>query len=429
MLPLSLAIAALFAVQTPEIDLALAARAFQEARWLSEDDGGKLWGKTLYGPMVFVDPRTRRAVANEMPPIPSFEPKQGLYVGQFPEGQGIANYGFNWGGKRWTMVMWPLPQNRAERATLMAHELFHRIQPELGFPGSAPKNAHLEETEGRIWIQIELTALSKALNAETVEERGRHAADALRFRAVRQARFAGAKAEEDALEINEGLAQFTGFMLRGGWEPEARKWLANQLAQMGDKPSYTRTFGYWTGAAYAFLLNVGEAAKFDEIRWRKELGPNSSLATAYASLAGVSPSANQTEAMALAKAYGYDEVAAKEQTREAERRARHEAIRKRLFDGPALILDLEDMNLSFDNRTIVALGSLGTYYGAATLNNAWGKLEVTDGVVVSSDFKTARVQAPASADDRKGPGWTLVLKSGFRLIPGERKGDFQLARG
>jgi hypothetical protein len=57
------------------IDVALAARYFQEAMWCSDDDAGKLWGKELYGPMVFVDSRTRAAAANEMPPAPGFEAK------------------------------------------------------------------------------------------------------------------------------------------------------------------------------------------------------------------------------------------------------------------------------------------------------------------------------------------------------------------
>ena len=37
---------------------------FERARGLSHADGGKLWGKKLYGPMLLVDPVTRRVMAN-----------------------------------------------------------------------------------------------------------------------------------------------------------------------------------------------------------------------------------------------------------------------------------------------------------------------------------------------------------------------------
>lgn len=38
------------------IDLPLAMRVFQEAGWISSDDGGRLWGKALCGPILLADP-------------------------------------------------------------------------------------------------------------------------------------------------------------------------------------------------------------------------------------------------------------------------------------------------------------------------------------------------------------------------------------
>src|SRR4051812_21560892 len=47
------------------IDVVLARNYFDEAERLAANDGGKLWGKSLAGPLLFVDPRTRFAVANQ----------------------------------------------------------------------------------------------------------------------------------------------------------------------------------------------------------------------------------------------------------------------------------------------------------------------------------------------------------------------------
>ena len=57
-------LAALAQAPSP-IDLAKAKDAFAEAQKVSNKDGGRLWGKTLYGPMLLVDPETRSVVANE----------------------------------------------------------------------------------------------------------------------------------------------------------------------------------------------------------------------------------------------------------------------------------------------------------------------------------------------------------------------------
>lgn len=46
-------------------DLGLAQIYFEEARTMCERDGGKLWGKSLCGPMIFVDAETRGLVANQ----------------------------------------------------------------------------------------------------------------------------------------------------------------------------------------------------------------------------------------------------------------------------------------------------------------------------------------------------------------------------
>jgi hypothetical protein len=410
------------------VDPVLAARYFQEVRWIAEDDNGSLWGIKLYGPMMFVDPRTLDAVTNQASPLLDFQETNGVFAGKFPPNLGAANTAYEIGGTRWTIVIWPPPENRAERATLLMHELFHLIQPDLGFQLSNPKNAHLETLEGRLWLQVELAALAKAAGALDAAEREAMAKDALFFRAVRQRKFPGSKAEEDALELNEGLAQYTGFMLRGGWEPESRMWLANQLRQQGGRESYTRDFAYWTGSAYGFLLNVVEAVKFEEIRWRKRLKSDSSLSGELAALLKPDLSLSDEQAIGRARPHGYDSILARETELDVQRKARVAAIRKRLIEGSILILPLERTNMTFRNDEIVSLGSAGTYYETATLNNEWGKLEVTAGVIVAGDFKTARVASPTSASEMRGPGWRIELKPGWRIVAGERKGDFLLKK-
>lgn len=414
--------------QNSAIDAELAKRYFTEAKWISDDDGGKLWGKPLYGPMVFVNASTRDAVTNEPPPGPGFAERSGVYLGRLPDGITVANTAFDWEGRRWTMVMWPLPQNRAERATLIIHELYHRIQPEIGLVGGSPQNAQLESKQGRLWLQLELRALRSALFAYEAADRDRHAKNALAFRQMRYRIFPKAKAEEDQLELNEGLAEFTGYMMRGGWEPEARMWLGNQLKSFVGLDTYSRRFAYKTGPAYAFLLNVGEAVRYDEIRWRKKLTQDSSLAGLLAEFYSFKAEMPDREVVSLAKPYGYDELSKAEEEKERVRQEKIAAIRKRLIDGPVLHIPFQKMRISFDPGNVVALGEEGTYYPAATVIDEWGTLEVTDGVLIAGNWRSAWVEAPKSATDLKGPGWTIKLNPGWKLTPGKRPGDFTLSQ-
>jgi hypothetical protein len=88
----------------------------------------------------------------------------------------------------------------------MIHELFHRIQPQLGLFVPDLPNEHLDTPDGRYWMQLEWKALSRALDSSG-EIRLTAVRDALAFRAARRGRFAGAAESERVLEINEGLAQ------------------------------------------------------------------------------------------------------------------------------------------------------------------------------------------------------------------------------
>src|SRR5215471_19318478 len=107
-----------------QVDQERAEAYFKEAAALCQRDGGRLWGVSLCGPMVFADARTRTLATNQ--PRPSEEQPRSL---------GFANSPMEWGGTRWAAFMWDfttsLPDART-RDMFMLHELFHRIQPELG---------------------------------------------------------------------------------------------------------------------------------------------------------------------------------------------------------------------------------------------------------------------------------------------------------
>src|ERR1700761_1781587 len=131
------------------IDLATARAAFAQAKQLSDKDAGHLWGTPLYGPMIFASPVTREAVANQTDGGGVLHEADGVWTGTLPANVIVANTALWWGGKHWTMVMWPLPSNALPRGRLLAHEMYHRLQDDLHLPANSPQNPQLDTLEGR----------------------------------------------------------------------------------------------------------------------------------------------------------------------------------------------------------------------------------------------------------------------------------------
>jgi hypothetical protein len=109
-----------------------------------------LWPAQLCGPIVLVDPNTRAAVANQADPARQFKAQEGMFVGEWPANMDVANTAMDWGDQRWAVGMLPLSPDPFTRLQLLAHEYFHRIQPELGFEMADAMAQHLDELEGRL---------------------------------------------------------------------------------------------------------------------------------------------------------------------------------------------------------------------------------------------------------------------------------------
>ena len=160
----------------PTFDRTSVAPVFRAARAVTRDDGARLWGRSLAGPLMIVDPRGRRFVGRQA---------NGQEIsGALPPEINPANTAFTYAGSRWTMLLWPFPADALARRQLVAHELWHRVQDSLGFRSSNPDNGHLDREVGRVWLRLETRALARAVATSGVEAAAA-LRDALSFRAAR----------------------------------------------------------------------------------------------------------------------------------------------------------------------------------------------------------------------------------------------------
>jgi hypothetical protein len=409
--------------QQKSIDLRQASQYFAEMKAASDRDSGHLWKHSLDGPMLFVDPDTQFAVANQRDGQGKLTPQGDAFIGTVPPDLGVANTSLNWAGVTWTLVTWPLPEHRRDRVRLMAHECFHRIEPQLGIqPAGDVLNSQLDTRDGRTWLQLEFRALERAVWANGLERRDA-IADALYFRAHRRALFPGSGPREDALEMNEGLAEYTGVMLAAQSAGEAMSLAEVTLQLAPQRSSFVRTFAYVTGPAYGYLLDQSGQS------WRPKLQASSDLSQILAAAYRIENSpVTQSEAIRRAQSYDGDEIIALENNREATRKKLVADATARLIDGPVLILPLSpDVQYTFDPNTVLAIDDNSALYPTAQVTDEWGTLRVENGALLVRDNGRpvrAQVPAPAGANLREGDGWKLDFKPGWKVEKGQRPGDW-----
>ncbi len=428
--------------QSTDSSAFLASNYFREARELSEKDNGKLWGLPLYGPMLFVDPKTGEAFANEMDSAGTFKRSANIYTGNVPK-TFASNTGKYWGGKYWTVILWPLPKEKNDRANLLMHELFHQAQLKTRIPAYSPACDHLDQYQGRLLLRLELEALRTAINAYP-RHHSSDLANAIALRQYRYSLYPSADSLEHALEFNEGLATYTGFVLANMTDQLQKEYLNSQLEQFYTNKTFTRSLGYITGCLYGYLLNqknpgwtkklIAQRNKIPALRFEdfRQLASFDKLLIRSFRLTIPAADSSLLQKIAAAGLYHYPDIYPAEQQRETNRLALEISNRKKFVDGPVLELPNDQLSFNFNPNEVQVLEGAGPIYPSFTGTASWGVLQVTRGGVLIKDWMTVYVPLPENFDSQlrllKTIDWQLELKEGWTIIPGKRKGDYVVAR-
>ena len=400
-----------------QVDQALAQQYFKEAQALCERDGGRLWGVSLCGPMVFADATTG-----------TFATSQPAPAGDRPRALGIVNAPIQWGGTTWAAYSWQsIPMgDRAARGGLFMHELFHRIQGGLGLTSEMPKlppgsgeNAHLDSLEGRYWLRLEWRALARALGASGAA-RTSAIADVLAFRAARQRRFPNAALDEHSDEIIEGIATYTQHVLASDNAQDAIQQVVARLAGSETGTSFVQTFAYASGAGYGLLLDALSPG------WHRKFTGARDFGQLLSTAAGVTAA---PDAAAAALRYDGASLRAVEEQRDREQQVIIAELRRRYVDGPVLVVPRAGSG-SINNMGAVVIPGEGTVFRSLATKGAWGFFEAGGGAMISADGQTVSLPAPVVVDATtlKGDGWTATVGPGWTVQPGPRPGSFRVVR-
>jgi hypothetical protein len=388
-------------------------RYFEEATKLCERDAGRLWGVSLCGPMVIVDPATGMRATSQ--PEPEGPP---------PRFSGFADGPVSWGGVRWfSFPLSMLPETDPDaRQQNMLHGLFHRIQPELAIMTNVDdgSNEHLDTLEGRVWMQLEWRALRRALESSG-SDRTEAIADALAFRRERRRRFPEAADNERRDEIREGLASYTGIAAWANSPADARRAAASALAGGEAQTSFVGNFEAASGPGYGVLL--------DDLLpdWRRQVRGTSDLGDLLASATKRPPT---TDAARAAARYDGAALRTAEEARDRAQQIRVAELRRRFVDGPVLTIPASGSGTS-DTTGSVGIPGVGTvFFQNFTLSGRWGHLTANGGVLRAADGSTLSVPVtgPVEGTTLQGDGWSVTLNAGWRVQPAARPGSFAIVR-
>jgi hypothetical protein len=387
--------------------------------------GIDLWNKDLYGAMIFINPQTRQIFANDIDTAGFLKPDENIYSGFLPENINFANTAIEWNGKRWTMIILPLPQNIHARINLLAHELFHAAQPALGFSNLRNSdNNHLDLKEGRIYLRLELKALEKAVVSQSEKESLQHLTNALTFRKYRNMLYPDSELSENMLELNEGLAEFTGLIISGREKEQSTEYFVNQINAFFNSPTFVRSFAYFTTPAYGYLLYSKNK------KWNKDITETTNLTEYFTKAFNINiPNDLEKAVETISDSYNGKTIIKEETAREEKNRKLIAEYKQKFIESPHFEIQFEQMNVAFNPNNLMPLEDRGTVYPNVRVTDLWGILTVENGALMGTNWNKITVTNPVKIEDKKiiGDGWILELTENY-TVEKEDNGNYRLTK-
>lgn len=387
---------------------------FTEIKAICDKDNGTLWGKNLYGPVLFIDRTSREIVANMPDSDGLLKGKDGVFTGIYPRELLISNTPVSYGGTLFALIPLPPEEDEFRIKTQAIHSLFHRYQKLAGTSSFGYNTNNMDEKEARLWIKLEWKALRKALTTAGEEQR-LAIRDALIFRGANRELYQKYAKDENLFENYEGLATFTYTLLCTQSPEEYKARLFENLDRVYEMQSYSRSYGFIHGALYASLL------KEKEFDFAKIKTNEIDLGNTVKDLFTIElPVICRDVAGSLAMNYDIAGINKEEDRRLADLQ---ESLHKQISiftEKPVVFVELESPYFDFEPENIHSLDTLGTLYTSIRVSDNWGKLTVNKGgCLVSNNFKLLRITGKGfKADSRHitGEDWSLLLNDDYELV-------------
>jgi hypothetical protein len=390
-----------------------AAWYFKSIEEICNKDNGKIWGKNLYGPLMFVDRKSRKIYANMPDNEGLLKLKDGIYTGLYPTEIIIGNTNRNFGGVWFAIILIPSVEDEYRIKTRAITELFKYFQTTRGIYSEMVNTRYMNQKNARFWLKLEWKALRNAIS-NSGEERIQSLRDALIFRGARRELYKESENLENRIEISEGLPNFTSVRLCTETDEDYANRIIQQIDMVYGFPSYSYSFGTLNGGLYSYFLYL---KGFDFLTIKEQ---NTDLGNIVREVYQIElPAILRDVAGSIALNYDIDGIYREEDARETGIRQRIREQIGTFTEKPVVYIDLFSPYFGFEPENVNPLDTLGTLYSTLRVSDNWGKLIVEKGgTLVSNNLKSIRITAKnikESKTETTGEGWVLLLNPQWKL--------------
>ena len=395
-----------------------AIKYFREVQAICKNDNGKLWGKNLYGPLMFVDRPTRKIFANQPDKEGTLKEKDGVYTGDYPKELIIEYKPLEFGGTLFAMAPLPAEEDDYRIITRAINSFCHLFQKTNGLEPRSFNTRHMDDKNARLWLKLEWKALRNAINNEG-DIRLQAIRDALIFRGARRELYPKSVNDENRFEDYQGLATFTSIALCEDTAGKSKKKLIENLDRTYTMQSYGRIYGFIHGALYAYLV---QEKGFD---FKTIHSDTIDLGNEVKTLYNIQlPLICRDVAGSIALSYDIESIYKEEEQRLTDIKERIHKEISSFTEKPVVYLELESPYFDFEPENIRSLDTLGTIYSTMRVSDNWGKLTVDKGgCLVSYNLKYLRVTARNFKESKShiyGDGWHLILNNDWEIVKVEQ---------
>jgi hypothetical protein len=270
----------------------------------------------------------------------------------------------------------------------------------------------LNTFEGRVYLKLELEALGKALSTDNIGDQTSHIQNAVLFRLYRYQLFPGAKENENALELNEGVAEYTGTILSNWNDKELRLHYLQAINDLYENKTFVRSFAYRTIPVYGYFMKQKNES------WNKEIITKSDLTEFIVKQFNIEIPVDLKKTITKTRDdYSYQSINKYEIERDLKQKEEMAELENKFLKNPILILPIQSMNFQFSPGNLIPFKDIGTVYPNLRVSDSWGILTVEKDALIEKDWSKITVSDPTEINDKiiKGEGWELELDTSWKL--------------
>lgn len=398
---------------------------FDEIETTCNSENGQYWGTNLYGPILFIEPLSRRIAGNSI--AKGLKKNETIYTGKLEESIVPGNQLYSWSGKTWNVISLPLPGDSTERANLLLNALFQKHLKQTKISDlETPECSFLNEAENKIWMRIEFEALKEALKTNDKEIQKEHVKMAVAARKMRSLYVGEYFVREELANLKHGLPVLNQLLFSQSTYKEKASQLYNEIDQIQNTSSFIKSFSSVMLPAYGLIMSTHSTD------WLKTINSETRIIELVNNFFNFKYNRDFPEMLNYLKIrYRASELESLDNELLVKTNSEERKFVALFDDSPFIFIKIS-------SKSIIETDPLFTYkyydkgiiYKELTLRDHWGEVHVKNGAMINTQQTYIYLPAPfkIKGNSVKADGWEMKLNDGYEIAPYNNTDKFVVAK-